>query len=100
VPPCWRAKSQLNSAVRALPTWKKPVGDGPCGREQHSFTTKLALVSGGPAGLRLGPYFLRRCRSSRERSAGEEVVGVAACECRRSLVRASRSMRRTRSAVR
>ena len=28
VPPCWRAKSQLNSAVRALPTWKYPVGDG------------------------------------------------------------------------
>ena len=28
VPPCWRAKSQLNSAARALPTWKYPVGDG------------------------------------------------------------------------
>jgi hypothetical protein len=23
-----RAKSQLNSAVRALPTWKNPVGEG------------------------------------------------------------------------
>ena len=22
VPPCWRTKSQLNSAARALPTWK------------------------------------------------------------------------------
>src|SRR5271166_3599341 len=28
VPPCWRTKSQLNSAARALPTWKNPVGDG------------------------------------------------------------------------
>src|SRR5664280_2261614 len=28
VPPDWRATSQLNSAVRALPTWKYPVGDG------------------------------------------------------------------------
>ena len=22
VPPCWRTKSQLKSAARALPTWK------------------------------------------------------------------------------
>ena len=28
MPPCWRTKSQLNSAARALPTWKYPVGDG------------------------------------------------------------------------
>ena len=28
VPPVWRASAQLNSAVRAPPTWKKPVGDG------------------------------------------------------------------------
>src|SRR3974390_1015026 len=28
VPPCWRAYSQLNRAVRALPTWKYPVGEG------------------------------------------------------------------------
>src|SRR5258708_25752205 len=28
VPPCLRAKSQLKSAVRAPPTWRKPVGDG------------------------------------------------------------------------
>ncbi len=28
VPPCWRTKSQLYSAARALPTWKYPVGDG------------------------------------------------------------------------
>ena len=28
VPPLWRASAQLNSAVRAPPTWKKPVGDG------------------------------------------------------------------------
>ena len=28
VPPCRRAKSQLNSAARALPTWKYPVGEG------------------------------------------------------------------------
>jgi len=27
-PPVWRAYSQLNSAVRALPMWKKPVGLG------------------------------------------------------------------------
>src|ERR1019366_3818765 len=27
-PPWRRAKSQLNRAVRALPTWKKPVGEG------------------------------------------------------------------------
>src|SRR4051812_12008249 len=28
VPPKWRAKSQLNSAVRAPPTWRYPVGEG------------------------------------------------------------------------
>ena len=28
MPPCWRANSQLNSAVRALPTCNCPVGDG------------------------------------------------------------------------
>ena len=28
VPPCCRTKSQLNSAARALPTWKYPVGEG------------------------------------------------------------------------
>src|SRR5689334_11525770 len=27
-PPLWRAKSQLNSAVRAPPTWRNPVGLG------------------------------------------------------------------------
>src|SRR3954471_23922282 len=27
-PPVWRAYSQLNNAVRALPMWKKPVGLG------------------------------------------------------------------------
>src|SRR3546814_3768865 len=28
LPPWWRANSQLNSAVRAPPIWRKPVGDG------------------------------------------------------------------------
>jgi hypothetical protein len=28
VPPLWRAYSQLKMKVRALPTWRKPVGDG------------------------------------------------------------------------
>ena len=28
VPPLWRAKSQLKMKVRALPTWRKPVGEG------------------------------------------------------------------------
>ena len=28
VPPHWRASAQLNKAVRAPPTWKKPVGEG------------------------------------------------------------------------
>ena len=28
LPPAWRAKSQLNSAVRAPPIWRKPVGEG------------------------------------------------------------------------
>ncbi len=28
VPPCWRAKSQLNSADRAPPTCRYPVGAG------------------------------------------------------------------------
>jgi hypothetical protein len=27
-PPCWRAKNQLKRNVRAVPTWRKPVGDG------------------------------------------------------------------------
>src|SRR5262245_39746085 len=27
-PPTWRAWSQLNSAVRALPMWRSPVGAG------------------------------------------------------------------------
>src|SRR4051794_20684071 len=27
-PPSWRANSQLNRAVRPLPTWKYPVGEG------------------------------------------------------------------------
>src|SRR6267378_5642054 len=28
VPPLWRAYSQLKMKVRALPTWRKPVGEG------------------------------------------------------------------------
>jgi hypothetical protein len=28
LPPWWRAYSQLNSAVRAPPMWRKPVGEG------------------------------------------------------------------------
>jgi len=28
VPPVWRAKSQLKSAVRAPPMWRCPVGEG------------------------------------------------------------------------
>src|SRR5690242_3133462 len=28
VPPWWRANAQLNKAVRAMPTWGEPVGDG------------------------------------------------------------------------
>jgi hypothetical protein len=28
VPPCRRANSQLNRAVRAPPMWRKPVGEG------------------------------------------------------------------------
>jgi hypothetical protein len=28
VPLLWRAKSQLKMKVRALPTWRKPVGEG------------------------------------------------------------------------
>src|SRR5690349_8596919 len=28
VPPWWRANAQLNKAVRAMPTWGEPVGEG------------------------------------------------------------------------
>ena len=28
MPPWWRANAQENSAVRAPPMWRKPVGDG------------------------------------------------------------------------
>ena len=39
-PPWWRANSQLNSAERALPTWRKPVGAG-------AKITQLAQVPAG-----------------------------------------------------
>src|SRR5271155_2306142 len=42
---------------------------------------KLALASEGSPGLHLVPYLLRQCRRPPETSAGEEVAGVAACEC-------------------
>src|SRR5689334_12301863 len=40
VPPTWRAKSQLKSAVRAPPTCRKPVGLG----AKRTLTTSLMSV--------------------------------------------------------
>ena len=59
VPPCWRAKSQLNSAARALPTWKYPVGDG---REAHP-----GRVAGVGHGVRTGRR--RRCGAAGRRQS-------------------------------
>src|SRR5664279_2267375 len=44
VPPDWRATNQLNSAVRALPTWKYPVGDGAKRTLGASLVTPRLLV--------------------------------------------------------
>ncbi len=40
MPPMWCAKSQLKSAVRAPPMWRKPVGDG----AKRTRTAELMLV--------------------------------------------------------
>src|SRR5262249_59775523 len=39
VPPVWRAYSQLNSADRAFPMWRKPVGAG----EKRTRTVMMRL---------------------------------------------------------
>src|ERR1019366_10635562 len=47
VPPYWRAKSQLNSADRAPPTWKYPVGDGANRTLGRSRMMESVMPSGG-----------------------------------------------------
>ena len=89
VPPCWRANSQLNRAVRAVPTWKYPVGEG-------------AMRTRGPVTPSGYPAAARRVSSGADRAAQLASRSWASLPTswRRSLARASRSMRRTRSAVR
>src|SRR5664280_3196473 len=55
VPPDWRATSQLNSAVRALPTWKYPVGDGAKRTRVASEATPGLLVLDERDGARGAP---------------------------------------------
>src|SRR5947209_9635112 len=43
VPPLWRAKSQLNRAVRAPPTCRKPVGEG--AKRTRGDDTEARLVT-------------------------------------------------------
>ena len=43
LPPWWRAKSQLNSAVRAPPICRKPVGEG-AKRVTTGFDCELSLA--------------------------------------------------------
>src|SRR5262245_22028381 len=45
-PPCWRANSQLKSAVRALPTCNCPVGDGAKRTRTLAADDTLSMVSG------------------------------------------------------
>ena len=47
VPPKWRAKAQLNKAVRTFPMWSEPVGDG-----ANRSRTWLGSRSPSTSGLR------------------------------------------------
>src|SRR5262249_14779305 len=61
----WRANSQLNSAVRAPPMWRKPVGEG---------AKRVTIV------ILEGPYFLKiaaQCLALRR--AGHKYDAGAAC---------------------
>src|SRR6516165_6102216 len=46
LPPWWRAKSQLNSAVRALPICRNPVGEG---AKRTTGVIAMALTQVGQA---------------------------------------------------
>src|SRR5690606_17364985 len=53
-PPDWRAKTQLNSADRAFPTWNMPVGEG-------AKRTRISGLVTGEA------YLLKAQRPGRDR---------------------------------
>ncbi len=47
MPPLWRAYSQLKMKVRALPTWRNPVGDG--AKRTRSIILEYSETVGSPA---------------------------------------------------
>ena len=61
MPPWWRAKSQLNSAVRTPPTWRNPVGAG------ANRTRPAAARSRGAGRALVGPRRRRPHRGRRPR---------------------------------
>src|SRR5229473_2889584 len=74
--PCswwWRAKSQLNSAVRAPPMWRKPVGEG----AKRTTTAMTGALSSTSPGARHGGA--RRAASFRKAGPGAGSVGCVSC---------------------
>src|SRR3954451_10203945 len=55
LPPCFLAKSQLNSAVRAPPMWRKPVGEG------AKRVTMESVITGGSYAERSGGVYQEPC---------------------------------------
>jgi hypothetical protein len=68
-PPWWRANAHEKSAVRAVPRWRNPVGDG----AMRVRTRCPAAMTGAACGALIGqpPRFALRC-SPRERPGGSQ----------------------------
>jgi len=63
-----RAKSQLNSAVRALPTWKNPVGEG--AKRTRVRSSRSTLITRRRSRCAVGQLFTASRRRSRSSSGG------------------------------
>ena len=78
VPPAPRTKSQLNSAARALPTWKYPVGDG--AKRARGAVVSVMPVGGAPRRRRVSKVRAGRQSSSIEMApVGQPLTASRSC---------------------
>src|SRR4051812_47359047 len=87
VPPILRAQSQLNSAVRAPPMWRYPVGDG--ANRTRGFDEDMVR------GTYVSPGRTVKAVAREARAAGgvESVPDSPNCRCARAAVAVSRIAR-------
>src|SRR3954447_1955042 len=75
-PSWWRANAQENSAVRAVPRWRNPVGDG----AMRVRTRCPAAMTGAACGALMTQRPRLALRSSRWQASGGSQFGEAARE--------------------